>query len=237
MGWDDDAATSATAPRPQPPVARAAPPAPKLPTNPPAPPQLTRQEQQPFIMVLITQWQRKMLIKFGGTIIMDSTHGTNQHGYSLFTVMVIDDYGTGLPAAWFITSNEQTATIARALTKLKDAVTEWKPKTFVVDDADAEIGAINETFPGCNILLCLWHVKRCWIKHLIWKVTGGAAMSAQLRANLMDDLNRLVAFNPAEGITDEQIAKSTDVTLKFFFDKYENVAGRALPVPFFIELF
>jgi hypothetical protein len=143
-------------------------------------------------------------------VMMDSTHGTNQHGFSLFTLLVMDEYGNGLPAGWCITSNEKLTTIALALSKLKDAVHGWTPRTFIVDDADAEIGAIRATFPQCKILLCLWHVKRSWIKNLLWKVNGATIEGKVLRVTLMQDLNRLVAFNPQECITDEQCAQLAD---------------------------
>eukprot|EP01018_Ginkgo_biloba_P015214 Gb_09225 [translate_table: standard] len=60
----------------------------------------------------------------------------------------------------------------------------WKPSAFMVDDAIAEINAISLTYItqylillclicndvfGCHVLLCLWHVRRSWLKNLTKK--------------------------------------------------------------------
>eukprot|EP01018_Ginkgo_biloba_P015870 Gb_38240 [translate_table: standard] len=56
--------------------------------------------------------------------------------------------------------------------KLKSRIHEvdpaWRPSAFMVDDVAAEINAISDVF-GCRVLLCLWHVRRSWLKNLTKK--------------------------------------------------------------------
>lgn len=44
----------------------------------------------------------------------------------------------------------------------------WRPNAFLVDDPSIEIGVIREVFQ-CRVLLCLWHVRRAWMRSLLKK--------------------------------------------------------------------
>jgi len=56
-------------------------------------------------------FQRKMLTKFGNNIIcIDSTHGMNQYDFHLTSLVVIDEYGSGIPAAFCISNEKNTNT-------------------------------------------------------------------------------------------------------------------------------
>ena len=49
-----------------------------------------------FVLIIQTLHQKNMFEKFASRILcIDSTHGTNQYGYKLITVMVVDDVGNG----------------------------------------------------------------------------------------------------------------------------------------------
>ncbi|KAJ8914302.1 hypothetical protein NQ315_011287 [Exocentrus adspersus] len=53
--------------------------------------------------------QQLMLEKFGcNTIAVDSTHGLNQYDFELTTVLVIDEYGEGFPAACMFSNRKDT---------------------------------------------------------------------------------------------------------------------------------
>ncbi len=41
----------------------------------------------------------------------------------------------------------------------------------MIDDSDAEINAIQATFPNIQIFICLWHVTRAWNKNIKSKVS------------------------------------------------------------------
>jgi hypothetical protein len=61
--------------------------------------------------------------------------------------MVFDSFSNGIPVTWIITSSAKASDIAIWLNaineKMKRLDVEWKPKVFIVDNADAEINAIR----------------------------------------------------------------------------------------------
>jgi len=60
--------------------------------------------EQDIVLVLQSKFQAEMLIKFAlqKVICVDDTHGTNSYGFPLTTLMVVNEYGEGFPAAWSI---------------------------------------------------------------------------------------------------------------------------------------
>eukprot|EP01018_Ginkgo_biloba_P003089 Gb_21020 [translate_table: standard] len=104
---------------------------------------------QPFILDIQTTWQLEQMVKFGknNLIATDSTFGTNNLKYPLFTLLVFDTYQNGLPVAWIISSSSSASDIQSWMEKLRSRIYEmdptWRPSAFMVDDAAAEINAIR----------------------------------------------------------------------------------------------
>ena len=42
---------------------------------------------------------------------MDSTHGTNVYDFHLITILVLDDFGEGVPVGWMISKCEDAVVI------------------------------------------------------------------------------------------------------------------------------
>ncbi len=179
-------------------------------------------EKEPFVMVLQSASQRPVLIEHGAVVQIDSTFGTNDKHFSFFTLLVmapIYEGGgrRGIPAAFFITSNEEKDTIALALTEIKKKCEGWAPTTFVSDVSLAQIGGIKGVFgESVTVLLCLWHVKRAWVKNLLIKVTGVDVNTKELRAKVMDELNKLVKWRPSSGGKEVANEAKKSATMKFF---------------------
>lgn len=77
-----------------------------------------------------------MLAKFGSTVVcMDSTHGTNVYDFFLITILVLDEFGEGVPVCWFISNREDSAALRQGLFKLKDRCGDINTNTFMSDDA------------------------------------------------------------------------------------------------------
>ncbi|KAL3688380.1 hypothetical protein R1sor_014689 [Riccia sorocarpa] len=102
---------------------------------------------------------------------------------SLFTVLCFDSFQNGLPCCWAITERQQTVDVEKILTSVKnragitrretlDLPGDWSPSCMIVDDTKEEQLAISHVFPGMPVLLCLWHVRRAWIKQLHAKVSN-----------------------------------------------------------------
>jgi hypothetical protein len=66
---------------------------------------------QPFCVILATTFGLRMLDAFGAgedrMVLLDATGGTNTYGYPLYALVVVDDYGEGVPVAFMITSSHE----------------------------------------------------------------------------------------------------------------------------------
>ncbi|GLJ37316.1 hypothetical protein SUGI_0756990 [Cryptomeria japonica] len=128
-------------------------------------------ENVPFIIGIQTSWMQEMMVKHShnSIIAMDSTFTTNKYGYQLYTLLIFDEQEVGVPIAWAISSrnkvddlNEWLAEVYKRGKKCKE---DWHVNAFMTDDTSAEIEAIRLSF-GCQVLLCIWHVHRAWLKNV-----------------------------------------------------------------------
>ncbi len=77
-------------------------------------------KDQDLIIVLQTELMRENLKNHGSNIVFfDATHCVNQYSFPLFTLLVRDGHGHGLPVAYIITSSETQETLKLALQKLR----------------------------------------------------------------------------------------------------------------------
>ena len=93
-------------------------------------------------------------------VCLDSTHNTVRQKYNLFTLLVQNEYGHGVPVAYLISSDATSPTIQKFLSAFK----QFCPLvlTFMTDNDRAEIDAIKKIFPTSQRLLCWWHVEKAW---------------------------------------------------------------------------
>ncbi|XP_059075369.1 uncharacterized protein LOC131875306 [Cryptomeria japonica] len=128
-------------------------------------------ENIPFVMGIQTPWMREMMVKHShnSIIAMDSTFSTNKYGYELYTLLVFDEQEADIPIAWAISSINKVEDINEWLIEVykrgKQSKEDWHVNAFMTDDASAEIKAIRSSF-NCRILLCIWHVRRAWLKNM-----------------------------------------------------------------------
>jgi hypothetical protein len=131
------------------------------------------EQLQSFHLGLCTPWQKEMLTTYGRTSCLDSTFGSNDKAFPLFTVLVIDGHWHGIPVAWDLMSGQTTGDIVLMLRKLKEHCPAWRPEVFIVDDCNQEINAIKQVFPMAKIIICNFHVKKTFVKQIIAKVSEG----------------------------------------------------------------
>ena len=94
---------------------------------------------------------------------MDATHGTNNMcDFKLLTVLIIDEFGEGIPVAWMISNREDTLMIIQFLKAVKERVGPISPKWFMSNDAKQFYSAWRAVFEDNEMkkLLCAWHVGR-----------------------------------------------------------------------------
>ena len=129
----------------------------------------THVSTEDFLLVLQTEFQCEMMKRFGSdAVCIDSTHGTNAYHFNLTTIMVIDDYGEGLPVGWMVSNKEDKNMLVHFFAALKRRAGSINPKWFMTDDAEQYHNAWKEVFEGegTRKILCAWHVDRAWRKAL-----------------------------------------------------------------------
>ena len=117
-----------------------------------------------FLLGLVTPFQQKMLQKFGSDrILIDSTHGITGHDFMLTTVMVVDEYEEGIPAAFLVSARTDTSTLVQFFNALKCKAGSLHCAVFMSDDDSAFYNAWAEVMGAPRRrLLCSWHVDRAW---------------------------------------------------------------------------
>ncbi|KAL3701153.1 hypothetical protein R1sor_019175 [Riccia sorocarpa] len=141
------------------------------------------EENQPFICVWATPWMISKLSVLGheSVVSMDATFGTNCYEYLLFTLLCFDEFQNGVPCVWALMERGKTEDLVQVLSAVKTKVEshrvssgiqppEWRPTCWLVDDAPEEYASLNNVFPDIPVNLCLFHVRRAWIKQLHAKV-------------------------------------------------------------------
>ena len=122
-----------------------------------------------FALIIQTKYQHQCWIKHGGRFAgIDATHNTTHYeNMSLFTLLVRDRWGHGMPAAWMISSNgtEDTINFFLQLVRMRDPTV--IPEYFMSDKDHAQINAIKRQYPKSAILLCWWHVLHAWQQHFV----------------------------------------------------------------------
>lgn len=124
-----------------------------------------------LMIVLATDFQVSMLKKFGekGTICLDSTHGTAGYGYSLTSIVVIDDFGNGMATAFCLSSNTSQIELKdflEAVVKAMDGI-KIAARVLMTDNDSSFYNAWVEVMgPAEHRLLCSWHIDQAWRRNL-----------------------------------------------------------------------
>ena len=121
-----------------------------------------------FILAMQTQFQCDMLCTYGDMCVcMDATHGIykiNMYDFNLITVLVIDEFGEGIPVAWAIANREDVTILVEFLKAIEKRTGPLQPRWFMSDGAPQYFNAWKGVFEtrGTTKLLCAWHVDRVW---------------------------------------------------------------------------
>eukprot|EP00794_Sanderia_malayensis_P011705 gene11705-12923_t len=133
-----------------------------------------------FLLGIQTQYQLEHLMKHGGKVIcMDATHGTNQYDFLLISILVVDDYGEGLPPpndsqpVMLGMVNERS--VKSCLGKRRGApgaqvharTGPINTQVFMSDDCNNFYNSWISCFPKpAKKLLCAWHIDKNWRRGL-----------------------------------------------------------------------
>ena len=116
-----------------------------------------KQCSQTFLYVHQTQWQMRLLERYGNNIsLIDATYKTTRYDLALFFICVRTNVGYSVVGE-FITQAETAEHISEALQQLRSWNPTWNPRFFMTDYLEAELIALEQSFPGVQIYLCHFH--------------------------------------------------------------------------------
>ncbi|ETI34096.1 hypothetical protein L914_21482 [Phytophthora nicotianae] len=109
------------------------------------------------------QGAKLMFERWGETLAMDFTHGTNSLGYHLGSLLVTTATGRGFLVLDFICRDQQAVAISAILTYFKEKNPGWRNIVSVVIGKDfVEWWALMESFPDVKVVLCQFHAIAYW---------------------------------------------------------------------------
>ena len=101
-----------------------------------------------FLLGIQTQYQMESMKKHGRKIIcMDATHGTNQYDFLLVSILVVDDYGEGLPVAWLISNREDQPVLTPFIAAIEARTGPITTHIFMTDDSNIFYNSWISSFP------------------------------------------------------------------------------------------
>jgi len=95
---------------------------------------LDQPNEVPLVLILQTPWQREQLKKYGQEVaFLDATYsGITAYGFGMYSVVVQNAHGCGVPTAFLFLSDEKEATLFLAMAKLKESLQQhgfaWQPR-------------------------------------------------------------------------------------------------------------
>lgn len=155
-------------------------------------------KDEDFMLVIMTNFQQNQMLKFAhDKICIDGTHGTNSYDVQLFTLLTVDEFGTGCPVAFCFGNRGDETMLKVFFEAVRSKVGFIKAKAFMSDDAPAFFNAWAAVMPTPeHRLLCSWHVDKCWQKNLS-KIKGQEKRSTVYKTlkTLLESTLSLDEFN------------------------------------------
>ncbi|XP_039286046.1 uncharacterized protein LOC111058654 [Nilaparvata lugens] len=127
-------------------------------------PQLT---QQDFCLIVANDAQISLLHKYGNYVVcVDNTHGLDSFGFEMFSILVVDELGEGIPCALMFTTRNDTAILQVFYLVIRSALSglNLEPCYFMSDLDEASYAAWLGVFPckETQRLFSSWHIDEAW---------------------------------------------------------------------------
>lgn len=125
-------------------------------------------EDNDFILIIMTEFQANSFIQFGKSkVCIDGTHGLNQYGFQLFTIVVVDDFGSGVPVAFCFSNRQDEILFRKFFHCIQEKIGIICTNVFMSDDYPAFYLAWRSIMGEVSKrLLCTWHVNKNWTQNL-----------------------------------------------------------------------
>eukprot|EP00794_Sanderia_malayensis_P018489 gene18489-20338_t len=113
-----------------------------------------------------TKWQQRLLTRYGNELVLlDATYHTSRYALPLFFLVVKTNVDYQIVAT-FVCEGETKEAIEEALSIIKDWNPDFKPRYFMTDYSNEEIGALKSTFNNCFVFICDFHREQAWERWL-----------------------------------------------------------------------
>ena len=117
-----------------------------------------------------------MLLQYGSELVLlYATYKTTKYALCLLFLCVHTNVGYKVVSE-FIRENEDTDSIAEALSVIKGWNHWWMPSFFMVDYSTAEINAIEKEFPNASVYIRDFHRIQAWNT---WVRSGKSGLDSQ----------------------------------------------------------
>lgn len=128
-------------------------------------------DKNDFLLIFMTQSQKSFLEQNSETICIDGTHGLNNYGFQLFTLLAIDDTREGFPVAFMICNRADEVAITTFFKFVKIALGPIQPKVFMSDMDETFYSAWKNVMGNpAHRIFCTWHVLKAWKNNIRKKV-------------------------------------------------------------------
>ena len=62
-------------------------------------------KMEDMLLIIQTKFHKDIMLKFGSNIVcLDATHGITMYDFLLMTVVIVDQYGEGVPITWAVSN-------------------------------------------------------------------------------------------------------------------------------------
>ncbi len=112
---------------------------------------------------LQTKMMTNFMYQYPEVLIMDATFNTNRNKYALYGFVVMDAWGKGQAVQYSFTNGHSSARVQEFCNFFKQRNPCWSRTRVVIVDKDfAEISVLSTEFPNAKVLLCIFHVIKCF---------------------------------------------------------------------------
>ena len=87
---------------------------------------------------------------------------TNMYDFNLITLLVVDEFGEGIPVAWAISNREDVTLLVQFLSSIKKRTGTINPNWFMSDDAQQYYNAWSGVFGTTGTKI--FYVHGTWIE-------------------------------------------------------------------------
>ena len=112
------------------------------------------------VLFFQTAYMKKMLNSYPDVLYIDSTYCLNLYGYPVVVFMIVDGDNVGHCVGSACVRDEKMMTLSFLFGEFVCKNEGVKVKTVVVDKDASEIGAVRQTMPECNVVLCRFHAAK-----------------------------------------------------------------------------